>query len=72
MIAGDSATVTVLNCRTRADWVREGTVADDGLQIADGQVAGVGDEVVTRQNNRRVTTGKNMGQERGSLGRHRY
>ena len=36
----------------------EGTVSDEGLLIADGQTAGVGDEVVTRQNNRLVTTGR--------------
>ncbi|MGO9150085.1 MAG: MobF family relaxase [Acidimicrobiales bacterium] len=58
MIAGDSTTVTELNCRARADRVREGTVSDEGLRIADGQTAGVGDEVVTRQNNRLVTTGR--------------
>jgi len=52
MIAGDSATVTELNARARADRVLEGTVSNDGLLIADGQTAGVGDEVVTRQNNR--------------------
>jgi len=52
MIAGDSATVTELNYRARADRVREGTVSEEGLLIADGQTAGVGDEVVTRQNNR--------------------
>jgi conjugative relaxase-like TrwC/TraI family protein len=58
MIAGDSTTVTELNIRARADRVREGTVAEEGLLIADGQTAGVGDEVVTRQNNRLVTTGR--------------
>jgi hypothetical protein len=40
--------------------VRAGTVADDGLVIADGQRAGVGDEVVTRQNNRLFTTAKSF------------
>jgi len=58
MIAGDSTTVTELNCRARADRVREGTVAEEALLIADGQKAGVGDEVVTRQNNRLLTTGR--------------
>ncbi len=58
MIAGDSTTVTELNVRARADRVREGTVSEEGLLIADGQTAGVGDEVVTRQNNRLVTTGR--------------
>jgi hypothetical protein len=50
--------VTELNTRARADRVLEGTVSEEGLLIADGQTAGVGDEVVTRQNNRLVTTGK--------------
>jgi conjugative relaxase-like TrwC/TraI family protein len=58
MIAGDSATVTELNRRARTGRVAEGTVADSGLAIADGQRAGVGDEIVTRQNNRLLTTGK--------------
>jgi hypothetical protein len=58
MIAGDATTVTELNTRARADRVREGTVSNGGLLIADGQTAGIGDEVVTRQNNRLVTTGK--------------
>jgi conjugative relaxase-like TrwC/TraI family protein len=58
MIAGDSATVTELNCRARADRVTEGTVSGAELPIADGQMAGVGDEVVSRHNNRLVTTGR--------------
>ncbi len=58
MIAGDSATVTELNTRARADRMLEGTVSLEGLLIADGQTAGVGDQVVTRQNNRLVTTGR--------------
>jgi conjugative relaxase-like TrwC/TraI family protein len=58
MIAGDTATVTELNRRARTARVAEGTVAEYGLAIADGQRAGVGDEIVTRQNNRLLTTGK--------------
>jgi hypothetical protein len=58
MIAGDTATVTELNRRARTGRVAEGTVASVGLAIADGQRAGVGDEIVTRQNNRLLTTGK--------------
>jgi hypothetical protein len=58
MIAGDGATVTELNRRARTGRVAEGTVADSGLSIADGQRAGVGDEIVTRQNNRLLATGK--------------
>jgi conjugative relaxase-like TrwC/TraI family protein len=58
MIAGDTATVAELNRRARTARVAEGTVAEDGLAIAEGQRAGVGDEIVTRQNNRLLTTGR--------------
>jgi conjugative relaxase-like TrwC/TraI family protein len=58
MIAGDTATVRELNARARADRVAAGTVAEDGLEVAGHQTAGVGDEVVTRQNNRLLSTGK--------------
>ena len=58
MIAGDTATVTELNRRARTGRVAEGTVAESGLAIADGQRAGVGDKIVTRQNNRLLTTGR--------------
>jgi conjugative relaxase-like TrwC/TraI family protein len=58
MIAGDSATVTELNRRARRGRVAEGAVTDSGLAIAEGQRAGVGDEIVTRQNNRVLTTGR--------------
>ena len=58
MIAGDTATVAALNRRARTGRVAEGTVAESGLAIADGQRAGVGDEIVTRQNNRLLTTGR--------------
>lgn len=58
MIASDSATVAELNRRARADRVAEGVVVGEGLSIAGNQVAGVGDEVVTRANNRLVATGK--------------
>jgi conjugative relaxase-like TrwC/TraI family protein len=58
MIAGDSATVAELNRRARTARVAEGAVAEFGLAIADGQRAGVGDAIVTRQNNRLLKTGK--------------
>jgi conjugative relaxase-like TrwC/TraI family protein len=57
MIGADAGTVAELNRLARADRVAAGTVSDDGLQIADGQVAGVGDEVFTRQNDRRLAAG---------------
>jgi hypothetical protein len=58
MIAGDTATVAELNQRARTGRVAEGSVASVGLAIADGQRAGVGDEIVTRQNNRSLTPGR--------------
>ena len=58
MIAGDSDTVTELNNRARAGRVATGEVTATGLSLVDGTIAGVGDEVVTRENNRLLTTGK--------------
>ncbi|WP_298445973.1 AAA family ATPase, partial [Ferrimicrobium sp.] len=58
MIAGDADTVTELNNRARVDRVATGEVAESGLSLVDGTIAGVGDEVVTRENNRLFTTGK--------------
>jgi conjugative relaxase-like TrwC/TraI family protein len=58
MIAGDSDTVAELNRRARADRVAAGEVAEHGLPVADGSVAGVGDRVVTRHNDRHLTTGR--------------
>ncbi|MHB1734673.1 MAG: MobF family relaxase [Ferrimicrobium acidiphilum] len=58
MIAGDTDTVTELNNRARADRVATGEVTAAGLSLVDGTIAGVGDEVVTRENNRLLTTGK--------------
>jgi ATP-dependent exoDNAse (exonuclease V) alpha subunit len=58
MIAGDLATVSELNARARADRVTEGAVADLGVEVAGGGTAGVGDLVVTRQNDRRLCTGQ--------------
>jgi conjugative relaxase-like TrwC/TraI family protein len=58
MIAGDLETVTALNNRARADRMAAGIVAEQGLQVAGGGHAGVGDRVVTRENNRRLSTGR--------------
>ena len=58
MIAGDTATVSELNERARTGRVAAGTVAENGLRIADGQTAGAGDEIVTRQNNRLLPVAK--------------
>ena len=58
MIAGDLGTVSELNARARADRVAAGAVTEDGLTVAGGGTAGVGDLVVTRQNDRRLSTGR--------------
>jgi conjugative relaxase-like TrwC/TraI family protein len=55
MIAGDTATVTELNRRARTDRVAAGEVAQQGVEVASGQTVGVGDLVVTRQNDRRLS-----------------
>jgi conjugative relaxase-like TrwC/TraI family protein len=56
MIAGDTATVAELNSRARRDRIAAGHVTDAGLDLANG-VAGVGDHVITRENNRRLAAG---------------
>jgi len=58
MIAPDSATVVELNTRARTDRIGAGHVSADGLEVAGGQSAGVGDLVITRQNNRLLATGR--------------
>jgi conjugative relaxase-like TrwC/TraI family protein len=57
MIASDAATVSELNRRARGDRVAAGVVSEVGVRIAGGQSAGISDEVVTRQNERRLTAG---------------
>jgi conjugative relaxase-like TrwC/TraI family protein len=58
MIAGDLNTVGELNARAQGDRVAVGTVTGNALAVAGGSLAGVGDLVVTRQNNRKISTGK--------------
>ena len=67
MIAGDLGTVSELNARARADRISAGQVIDDGVTVAGGGTAGVGDQVVTRQNNRRLTPGE-AGSATGTAG----
>ncbi|GAA2748369.1 hypothetical protein GCM10009868_41110 [Terrabacter aerolatus] len=52
MVAADTATVADLNQRARAQRVAAGKVAERGITAADGSVIGVGDLIVTRQNQR--------------------
>jgi hypothetical protein len=57
MIAPDTATVTELNRRARADRIATREVAEHGVNAAAGQMIGVGDHVVTRRNDRHLATG---------------
>ena len=58
MIAGDLGTVGELNAGAQADRMAAGSVSGDRVAVAGGAMAGIGDQVVTRQNNRRMATGK--------------
>jgi hypothetical protein len=57
MIASDSQTVLDLNNRAQADRVLTGAVRPDGVETVSGSMVGVGDSVVTRRNQRGLTTG---------------
>jgi conjugative relaxase-like TrwC/TraI family protein len=57
MIASDNDTVAVLNERARAHRVAAGEVRAHGIQTLRGAVIGVGDLVVTRENNRLLSCG---------------
>ncbi len=54
MLAVDNATVAELNRLARAERVAAGQVVAEGLALADGSVAGVGDVVVARHNDRHL------------------
>lgn len=56
MIAADTVAVAELNGRARADRIDAGQVTRHGVRIASGLTAGVGDHVVTRRNDRRLST----------------
>ncbi|MVT27185.1 relaxase domain-containing protein [Nesterenkonia alkaliphila] len=57
MIAGNAETVAALNQRARADLITTGHVEEQGVTLRDGTAAGRGDLIVTRRNERRLTTG---------------
>jgi hypothetical protein len=50
--------VTAVNDRARTDRVLAGHVSPDGVGLHDGTVAGQGETIVTRRNDRRLSTGK--------------
>ena len=58
MIASDLRTVSELNDRARADRVAAGAVSEHGLTVAGGGTAGVGDLVISRQNDRQLSAGR--------------
>ena len=58
MIAGDQHSVSELNARARAERIAAGVVSERGVRVVGGATAGVGDRVVTRENDRRLTTGR--------------
>lgn len=57
MIAGNGELVAELNARARNDLVLSGRVEQASVQLHDGTEAGVGDLVVTRRNERCLSTG---------------
>lgn len=58
MIAGTGEMVAQLNEGARADLIEAGRVEAEGIRLHDGTTVGVGDLVVTRRNDRRLTTGR--------------
>lgn len=58
MIAGDNETVTELSERARDAAVANGDVEPEGVILRTGSVAGRGDVVVTRRNERRLGVGR--------------
>ena len=54
MAAADSRDVTGLSAQARADRVLAGQVEADGARLRDGNLAGQGDWIVTRDNERRL------------------
>ena len=55
LIAGDNQTVDELSARCRAERVESGVVEQGGVSTSHGTI-GVGDEVITLQNDRRLVT----------------
>jgi conjugative relaxase-like TrwC/TraI family protein len=55
MVSASTAEVAALSARARRDRVVAGAVESDGVVLHDGNQAGVGDLIVTRENQRAVT-----------------
>ncbi|MBO1741020.1 MobF family relaxase [Leifsonia sp. TF02-11] len=54
MLAATNEEVVALSARARIDKIAAGTVSPEGPTLHDGNRAGVGDRIVTRDNNRRL------------------
>ncbi|MBN9608863.1 MAG: relaxase domain-containing protein [Actinobacteria bacterium] len=70
LIAADNDTVQALNLTVRADLIEAGHVHAEGVALHDGTVAGIGDRIITRRVDRRLSDGTNPGggvDERGRL-----
>ncbi|HEX6874305.1 MAG TPA: MobF family relaxase [Nocardioidaceae bacterium] len=52
MTAASIVDVAALSARARLDRIADGQVEPDGVQLRDGNIAGVGDWIVTRRNDR--------------------
>ena len=58
LIAESGQTVTTLNDRARADLILDGTLRPSKeVELNDGTLAGVGDTIITRHNDRRLRSG---------------
>lgn len=58
LIAETREMVTELNTRARDDLILAGVVSAEGARLHDGNLAGTGDLVITRRNDRRISTGR--------------
>ena len=70
LIAADNDTVQALNLTVRADLIKAGEVRARGVALHDGTVAGIGDRIITRRVDRRLSDGTNPAgstDERGRL-----
>ncbi|MGI8751639.1 MAG: AAA family ATPase, partial [Acidimicrobiales bacterium] len=57
MVAADNTTVASLSAMARAARVETGHVNPDGVELANGSIAGVGDVIATRRNDRTIPVG---------------
>ncbi|WP_156251500.1 MobF family relaxase [Pseudactinotalea terrae] len=67
MVAATNDDVTYLNERARQHRIANGEIADDGVALADGIAAGIGDVIVTRHNDRLLRHGSTDYVKNGDL-----